>query len=82
LAQIWARSLIRELNDQLTWSQEDGLDDRILKTALAYNLASAYTSFVAVDSSIVTEGDYGTTVHVPVPMPAGVRYDTTVDGGG
>ena len=82
LAQIWARSLIRELNDPLTWSQEDGLDDRILKTALAYNLASAYTSFVAVDSSIVTEGDYGTTVHVPVPMPAGVRYDTTVDGGG
>jgi hypothetical protein len=26
----------------------------------------------------VTAGDHGTTVNVPVPVPDGVRYDTTV----
>jgi hypothetical protein len=39
---------------------------------------SQYTSFVAVDSSHKTEGDHGTTVAVPVLVPDGVRYDTTV----
>jgi Ca-activated chloride channel family protein len=39
---------------------------------------SAYTAFVAVDSSHKTAGDYGVSVVVPVPVPDGVRYDTTV----
>ena len=39
---------------------------------------SAYTSFVAVDASGRTVGDYGTTVSVAVPVPDGARYDTTV----
>ncbi|MHC4088613.1 MAG: hypothetical protein ACYSU5_25915 [Planctomycetota bacterium] len=46
--------------------------------ALEYSLMSAYTAFVAVDSSRITEGDHGVTVDVPVPVPDGVRYDTTV----
>jgi Ca-activated chloride channel family protein len=40
---------------------------------------SAYTSFVAVDTSQRTEGTHGTTVHQAVPVPDGVRYETTVD---
>jgi len=39
---------------------------------------SDFTSFVAVDSTTKTAGDHGTTVAVPVPVPDGVRYDTTV----
>lgn len=39
---------------------------------------SAYTAFVAVDSTRQTAGDHGVTVAVPVPVPDGVRYDTTV----
>lgn len=78
IAQIWARALIKDLSDRMSWSTEDGLQQQIQETALAYHLASAFTSFVAVDSSRVTEGDHGTTVHVPVPVPSGVRYDTTV----
>jgi Ca-activated chloride channel family protein len=43
---------------------------------------SAFTAFLAVDSSRVTEGGQGTTVPVAVPVPDGVRYDTTVAGAG
>ena len=39
---------------------------------------SQYTAFVAVDSSRRTEGDHGVTVNVPVPVPDGVKYETTV----
>jgi Ca-activated chloride channel family protein len=39
---------------------------------------SAFTSFVAVDSSVRTAGEHGTTVSVPVPVPDGVKYETTV----
>ena len=39
---------------------------------------SAYTAFVAVDSTQTTQGDHGVTVVVPVPVPEGVRYETTV----
>ena len=46
--------------------------------ALEYGLMSAYTAFIAVDSSRQTAGDHGVTVTVPVPVPEGVRYDTTV----
>jgi hypothetical protein len=43
-----------------------------------YNLMSPFTAFVAVDALRRTAGDYGTTVAVPVPVPDGVRYETTV----
>ena len=43
-----------------------------------YSLMSAYTSFVAVDASERTAGERGTTVNQAVPVPNGVRYDTTV----
>jgi Ca-activated chloride channel family protein len=39
---------------------------------------SSYTAFIAVDSSRQTMGDHGLSVTVPVPVPYGVRYDTTV----
>jgi Ca-activated chloride channel family protein len=42
---------------------------------------SAYTAFVAVDSKTRTTGDHGTTVPVAVPVPEGVKYETTVDDG-
>ena len=54
------------------------LPGEIKQVALEYGLMSAYTAFVAVDSSRRTEGDHGVTVVVPVPVPHGVRYETTV----
>jgi hypothetical protein len=39
---------------------------------------SAFTAFVAVDSTRKTAGSEGTTVPAAVPVPDGVNYDTTV----
>jgi Ca-activated chloride channel family protein len=55
------------------------IPEQIRQLALDYNLMSAYTSFVAVDSTHRTAGSRGTTVPVAVPVPEGVRYETTVD---
>ena len=79
LAQVWARRKIADMMDQMTIDGNDELAGAVLTTALQYNLVSAYTAFIAVDASRVTEGDHGTTVHQALPTPQGVRYDTTVN---
>lgn len=81
LAKTWARMRIAELADRRTWSADpyDEIANEIRTTALQHQLMSDYTAFVAVDSSERTEGDYGTTVHQAVPVPDGVRYETTVE---
>ena len=75
---VWARMKISDLGDQLTFDTNPELPLQIRQVALDHGLMSAYTSFVAVDASTVTAGDHGTTVAVPVPVPEGVRYETTV----
>lgn len=77
ISRIWARARIADLSDIMATGGGD-MRGHIKETALACSLMSAFTAFVAVDSSCRTAGDYGTTVHVPVPVPVGVRYDTTV----
>lgn len=79
LAGIWARQKISALEDDTVRSSNSRLSQQIKQLALDYNLMSAYTSFIAVDSAARTAGRRGTTVPVPVPMPDGVRYETTVD---
>jgi len=78
LRPVWARLAIAELADRATYDPDVELPQRITEIALEHGLMSAYTSFVAVDSLTKTKGDHGTTVHVAVPVPEGVRYDTTV----
>lgn len=78
IAPVWARLKIADLHDQYTITQSNEILPLIKDTALAYNLMSQYTAFVAVDSSQRTEGEFGVTVHQPVPVPDGVRYDTTI----
>ncbi len=81
LAKIWARMRIAELTDRQAWgtASYEEVAAAIKATALEYQLMSDYTSFVAVDASQRTEGEFGTTVHQAVPVPDGVRYDTTVN---
>ena len=81
VSRIWARLRIADLADRQAWQPDPQgeLENDIRATALKYQLMSDYTSFVAVDTSRQTEGDYGVTVHQAVPVPEGVRYDTTVN---
>jgi Ca-activated chloride channel family protein len=79
LPAVWARARIADLSDRATYEQNAGeFATQIRQTALKYGLMSQYTSFVAVDDSRVTAGDHGVTITVPVPVPEGVRYETTV----
>ena len=81
IAKVWARANIAELADrQATVGDHNGyFRAAIRRIALQYQLVSDYTSFVAVDSSERTEGEYGVTVQQAVPVPRGVRYETTVE---
>ena len=79
LAQVWARRKIADLMDRMTIEGNNELEPAVLSTALRYNLVSAYTAFIAVDASRVTEGDSGTTVIQALPTPKGVKYETTVN---
>jgi len=66
------------LADRSLWDPQQDLPASIKQVALEHGLMSAFTAFVAVDSSTQTAGDHGTTVAVPVPVPQGVKYETTV----
>jgi Ca-activated chloride channel family protein len=81
LRSLWARLRIEDLSRRqtLTGDPSGALADSIRTTALEHSLMSAYTSFVAVDATERTAGERGTTVNQAVPVPAGVRYDTTVN---
>jgi Ca-activated chloride channel family protein len=78
IACVWARKKIETLGTQATYDTNPDLPGEIKQVALEYGLMSAYTAFIAVDSSRKTSGDHGMTVAVPVPVPDGVRYETTV----
>ena len=72
---------IADLSEQSTWAPDPELPEAIKKVALDYNLMSPFTAFVAVDSTRRTVGAEGTTVPVAVPVPEGVKYETTVEEG-
>jgi Ca-activated chloride channel family protein len=78
IAAVWARAKIADLADRSAYESIPELPNQIKEVALDYGLLSSFTAFVAVDSSAKTAGDHGTSVAVPVVMPEGVRYDTTV----
>ncbi|MCP4709209.1 MAG: VWA domain-containing protein [Planctomycetes bacterium] len=78
LACVWARKKIADLANRSTYQNNGELPQQIENLALSYSLMSAYTAFIAVDSSARTGGDHGFTVNVPVPIPDGVKYETTV----
>ena len=77
LPSVWARMKIGGLADQAAY--ENNENPQIKQVALDYGLMSAFTAFVAVDSTRRTEGKEGTTVPVAVPVPDGVKYETTVN---
>jgi Ca-activated chloride channel family protein len=81
LPAVWARMKIADLADEAAMASNADVSGEVKQVALEYGLMSSFTSFVAVDSMTRTDGAYGTTVAVPVPVPEGVRYETTVQNG-
>ncbi len=78
ITSIWARQRLRELADAATRRPSDELRGEMTQVSLTYRVQCAYTAFLAVDALRKTSGSEGTTVAVPVPMPEGVKYETTV----
>ncbi|MGQ9651735.1 MAG: VIT domain-containing protein [Phycisphaerae bacterium] len=79
LAAVWARMKIAKLSQQAVMDPGEQWTAQIKTVALEYGLMSNYTAFVTVDSLTRTAGSSGTTFAVPVPVPDGVKYETTVE---
>ncbi len=72
LLYLWARTRIAQLGDDNRLQADDRRIVEITELALKYNLLTAYTSFVAVDTEVRrTDGEIST-VTQPLPLPEGV----------
>ena len=72
LQYLWARSLITQLVDYNNVAPSDERAAKVTQLGLSYNLLTAYTSFVAIDTEVRRkEGDV-TSVKQPLPLPEGV----------
>ena len=78
ITSLWARWKIKDFSNREIAGPCDELKAEILRTSKEHSLLCRYTAFLAVDSSEITKGEHGITVDVPVPVPDGVRYETTV----
>lgn len=77
---LWARAKVNALMQQDYAGVQRGQPDpevreAITQLGLDYRLMTQFTSFVAVEETIVTEGGKPMRVDVPVEMPAGVSYE-------
>jgi Ca-activated chloride channel family protein len=79
LRYLWARSRIAELSDYNLLQPDDQRIKQITQLGLDYNLLTAYTSFVAIDSEVRRKDGDVTTVKQPLPLPEGVS-DYAVGG--
>ena len=69
IATLWARRRVDDLMGQPAMREE------VTKTALDFRLMTQFTSFVAVEESVVTENGKPRRIEVPVEMPHGVQYE-------
>lgn len=72
LRYLWARHRIQVLGDYNALQPDDERVEAITDLGLQYNLLTAYTSFVAIDSEIRNTTGAQTTVNQPLPLPEGV----------
>jgi Ca-activated chloride channel family protein len=80
LATLWARNKVEDLMSQ-DWggvqsgSPRSDVKEAIVQLGLEYKLMTQFTSFVAVEESVVTEGGVPRRIEVPVEMPEGVSHE-------
>ena len=80
LATLWARRRVEDLMSQdfgglQRGAMRDDLKQQITKLGIDYRLMTPFTSFVAVEEKVITEGGTPRRVEVPVEMPEGMSYE-------
>lgn len=80
LATLWARTRIDRLMSEDFQGLQNGnakpdVREAITQLGLDFRLMTQFTSFVAVEETIVTEGGVPRRIDVPVEMPEGVSYE-------
>lgn len=76
IAQLWGRSRIKELSNQMFARETDAGVKAITETALDYRLMSKYTSFVAISQNQRVEPNSSQKVDVPVELPPNMQPTT------
>ncbi len=72
LQYLWARHRITLLSDYNSLHQDNERIKEVTQLGLTYNLLTAYTSFVAIDTEVRLVNGQAVTVKQPLPMPEGV----------
>jgi Ca-activated chloride channel family protein len=85
LATLWARTRVDDLMSQdLAGAQrglvKDDVKQSIIQLGLDYRLMTQFTSFVAVEEMVVTEGGQPRRIDVPIEVPEGVNRQTAYGG--
>jgi Ca-activated chloride channel homolog len=80
LKTLWARTRVGDLMSQDWAGLQQGaarpeVQQEITQLGLDYRLMTQFTSFVAVEELIITDGGVPRRVDVPVEMPEGVSYE-------
>ncbi|MCA1622884.1 MAG: VWA domain-containing protein [Acidobacteria bacterium] len=80
LATLWARTRIDDLMSQDYAGVQNGnpkpeVKDTITNLGIEYRLLTQFTSFVAVEERVVTDGGQPRKIEVPVEMPEGVSRE-------
>jgi len=84
LATLWARARVDNLMSQDYQGAQNGnmradLKDTITQLGIEYRLMTQFTSFVAVEEMVVTDGGQPRRIDVPVEVPEGVNRNSVVD---
>ncbi len=79
LPSVWARFKIADLLERSRYEPSPLVAGQVRQTALDYQLLSPYTAFIAMDAARQTKGASATIIPVAVPVPEGVKYETTVN---
>ncbi len=72
LQYLWARHRISLLSDYNNLRNDPERVKEVTQLGLAYNLLTAYTSFVAIDTEVRLVDGQAVTVKQPLPLPEGV----------
>ncbi len=82
LRYLWARHRIAILSDYNRLKRDDERIREVTSLGLSYNLLTAYTSFVAIDTRVRLKDGQAVTVKQPLPLPQGVSDHAVGKGSG